>query len=419
MFFRRKDKKEKIDPVQDKSLSESAEKNSEVSAGAESSDNKIPDIPLIKTEILPEDSKVDGKLVEIRDSKVIARINNLIPGFFQAGNAIANSAMLGGGNIYKAIIPAGQTLSKSAQVPGAFRGIYHNVNGKIAGQANLVEVGGTASAVANAASAAMSVASMVVGQYYMSQINDKLEDISNGISKISDFQNDEFESKVKTLLALVKNISDFQIEIIDSNETRQLHKISIERFWADCIQLLEQTCLAINRYTSQDENIKFEDYEKELPEIEKWFIYQNALFATLTELSELRYTLSLGEMSRAQCNATLKLYSKQVEDSQAKLRNWHRAMCEHFRIDINTMQQKKKGFAYLPGIIKKEWKYKALDEDTSNLIIDQISRKKQSYDTTDYFSLDIQLIEKENKLYYVLPEKRTPRYMVETPYEVD
>lgn len=70
MFFRRKDKKEKIDPVQDKSLSESAEKNSEVSAGAESSDNKIPDIPLIKTEILPEDSKVDGKLVEIRDSKV-------------------------------------------------------------------------------------------------------------------------------------------------------------------------------------------------------------------------------------------------------------------------------------------------------------------------------------------------------------
>ena len=52
---------------------------------------------------------------------------------------------------------------------------------------------------------------MVVGQYYMTQINAELGEISDGISKVSDFQDNEFRSRVFSLVAHVKKIDDFQV----------------------------------------------------------------------------------------------------------------------------------------------------------------------------------------------------------------
>lgn len=77
---------------------------------------------------------------------------------------------------------------------GAVRGFYRGADG-IQSHANLVAVQaqkGTA-VVANTAAAAMGVASMVVGQYYMTQINAELGEISDGISKylISKITNSE------------------------------------------------------------------------------------------------------------------------------------------------------------------------------------------------------------------------------------
>lgn len=109
---------------------------------------------------------------------------------------------------------------------GAVRGFYRGADG-IQGHADLVAVQaqkGTAVAASTAA-AAMGVASMVVGQYYMTQINAGLGEISDGISKISDFQDNEFRSRVFSLVAHVKKIADFQVEILENDELR-LSKIA-------------------------------------------------------------------------------------------------------------------------------------------------------------------------------------------------
>ena len=66
---------------------------------------------------------------------------------------------------------------------------------------------------------------MVVGQYYMTQINAELGLISESISKVSDFQDNEYRSRVFSLIAHVKTIADFQVEILENNELR-LSKIS-------------------------------------------------------------------------------------------------------------------------------------------------------------------------------------------------
>lgn len=180
----------------------------------------------IEMEMLPaEVIKDENALVEITDSKVLAHVNNLVPGLAQAVNATNNAAqavqVASGGVLYRAIIPAGAKLTDSKAMEGAVRGFYRGADG-IQGHANLVVVEaqkGTA-VVANTAAAAMGVASMVVGQYYMTQINAELGAISDGISEIQNFQDNEYRSRVLSLVAHVKKIADFQTEILENNELR-------------------------------------------------------------------------------------------------------------------------------------------------------------------------------------------------------
>ena len=159
-------------------------------------------------EMFPDESS----LVEVKDEKVLARIDSLVPGLGQAGVATANAVQAAGDTVYRAIIPVGAKLTDSKAMEGAVRGIYHGADG-IKGHANLVAVENTGTVVANTAAAAMGVASMVVGQYYMTQINAELSKISDGLDKISSFQDNEYKSKVFALVAQVKKISAFQSEI--------------------------------------------------------------------------------------------------------------------------------------------------------------------------------------------------------------
>ena len=54
--------------------------------------SEVANDPVIQIGILPADAISDEtKLVEITDSKVLAHINNLVPGLAQAGNAANNA----------------------------------------------------------------------------------------------------------------------------------------------------------------------------------------------------------------------------------------------------------------------------------------------------------------------------------------
>ena len=186
--------------------------------------SEVANDPVIQIGILPADAISDEtKLVEITDSKVLAHINNLVPGLAQAGNAANNATQAVKANgevLYRAIIPAGAKLTDSKAMEGAVRGFYHGADG-IRGHANLVAV----EAQKGTAVAAMGVASMIVGQYYMTQINAELGVISDGISQIQNFQDNEYRSRVFSLVAHVKKIADFQTEILENDELR-LSKIA-------------------------------------------------------------------------------------------------------------------------------------------------------------------------------------------------
>lgn len=364
----------------------------------------------LPAEALPDDTK----LVEITDSKVLAHVNNLVPGLAQAGNAVNNAAQVAQANgevLYRAIIPAGAKLTDSKAMEGAVRGLYHGADG-IKGHANLVAVEaqkGTA-VVANTAAAAMGVASMVVGQYYMTQINAELGVISDGISQIQDFQDNEYRSRVFSLVAHVKKIADFQTEILENDELR-LSKISqLDSLEEECTQLLGQANLTLAGFANKSE-LDYEGYEKALRNAQDWFMYQKSLLDVLYKISDLRYALHLGSVSREQCIALLPTYSKQVSDTQSRLTAWHEGTAERLGIEMDESRRKRAGFDgvvhFIPGLFNDDLNFRGLEERTANMITAQKTGHDNEHkmDKSELYAEDVQLISKDGKIYY-LPESK-------------
>lgn len=376
-------------------------------AGGEKNLNEL----VIQMEMLPAESIPDeGKLVEIKDSKILAYVNNLVPGFAQAGiagNNTMQAVKAGDEVLYRAIIPVGAKLTDSKAREGAVRGFYRGANG-IQGHANLVAVEAQkeTAVVANTAAAAMGVASMVVGQYYMTQINAELGKINDGISKIADFQDNEFRSRVFSLVVHVKKIADFQIEILENEEMRLSKIAQLDNLEEECTKLLGQTNLTLVGYTKK-KDLDYEEYEKELKDAQNWYMYQEALLNVLHKISDLRYTLHLGAVSREQCRALLPTYTKQVFDTQEMLSGWHQDSVKRLSIDTENEKRKRDGFDgfihLLPGLFNSDLKFRAIAKGTATMIAVQTSGHdgEIQQDNSDLYAEDVQLISKNGKIYYL------------------
>lgn len=364
---------------------------------------------MIQLEQLSLDSIPDEtKLMEITDSKVLAQVTNLIPELFKAGNAAGNAVQGAKANaevLYRAIIPAGAKLANSREMDGAVRGIYHGAEG-VKGHANLLAVKKNANVARNVAASAMNLASMVVGQYYMNEINEELGEISAGITKISEFQDNEYKSKVFALVAQIQKVAIFQVDILDNDELRLSEIYNLNRWEQECIQLLGQANLIIAGF-GKKENLDYEEYEKQLAEAQNWFVYQKTLMEVMIKIAELKHTLHLGSASREQCGALLPTYSKQVQDSLNQLSTWHKTQTEKFEINVDEKSRKRMGLDgviyFIPGLINEENKFCSIPNNTVKKIIAQTNgyTTRQNIDPIDLFQEDVRIIAKEGRIYYL------------------
>lgn len=372
--------------------------------------NDAPVELVIKMELLPaEVIKDESALVEITDRKVLAHIYNLVPELAQAGNAtnnVAQAIQANGEVLYRAILPAGAKLSNSRTLEGAVKEMYHGANG-IKGHADWlpVEAQKGSSVVVNTAAAAMGVASMVVGQYYMTQINAELGAINDGISEIQNFQDNEYRSRVFSLIAHVKKIADFQTEILENNELRISKINQLDSLEEECTQLLGQANLTLASFAKKTD-LDYETYEKVVGNSQNWLMYQKSLLDVLYKIAELRYTLHLGAVSREQCIAILPTYTKQVQDTQSRLAAWHEGTTERLKIDTDEVRRKRAGFDgvihFLPGLFNEDLNYRSIEKNTVNMIRTQISGESTlSIDKSELYSEDVQLIAKDGKIYYL------------------
>lgn len=154
----------------------------------------------VHIELLPATTKFNEKsLFEITDSTIISRISDLIPFTSQTGTmVIAQNALnsLKDTELVKMDIPFSK-LTKSKEVASAARGYAHSGKG-LAAQANLTKVDTAkitkTTELANGVANVMNVGSLVVGQYYMTEISSKLETLTNSMNKIGDFKTENLRA---------------------------------------------------------------------------------------------------------------------------------------------------------------------------------------------------------------------------------
>lgn len=369
----------------------------------------------VKFEDLPAlTEQEETRLVEVKDSKLLSRIDNAVPGALQV---LKNTSAIkeyqdtakNVGQLYQAIIPKGAVLDKSRAMDGAFRGSYREVSNSIKGNANWVPVDNEAAnklAKAGAVNAVMNVASMVVGQYYMSQINGQLEEINRGIEKIENFQKNEFKSKVYALVAEIQKTSTFQIETMENDELRNRELSHLKSLEHECAQLLGQANLSLQEITGK-KDLEYSAYEDLINEAEIWFQYQQVLLEVMYKISDLTYALNLGAISRENSFALCVPYANQSQEALSKLNEWHIENSDRLKIDIEENRRKRQGiegfFMGALGFFNDDFNYKKISEQTAERIGRQTegasSLKKQEKD--DLYQEDVRLIAKDGKLFYL------------------
>ena len=357
----------------------------------------------------------EAALVEIKDPKLLARIDNAVPGTLRAvANAGAvhqyQQAVKNAGQLYQAIIPRGAVLADSKAMEGAVRGIYHGADG-IAGHANLVAVDGNMGsglAAMNVANAAMGAAAMVVGQYYMTQINDQLGEINSELDKISTFQDKEYQSKVYALVAEVQKCSQFQIETVENEELRKRELDHLKDLEHECAQLLGQANLTLKEFEKK-KDLDYSSYEKLVAEAQTWYQYQQILLEVMLKIEEMTYALNLGKVSKENCYSMFMPYSKQADDALKALESWHKEIGLALEIDLDASRRRRQGlegfFMNIPALFNDDLHYRDVSKRTVSMITGQRTGQHTAtgHNDTNLFQEDVRLIAKDGKLYY-LPE---------------
>lgn len=367
----------------------------------------------IKFEKLPILTKAEeSHLIEVKDKNLIAKIDSVIPGTLQTiANTITTKKYLNEtklvGQLYQVVIPQGVVLDKSRTMEGAFRGSYRTSSNRIKGNANWIPFDNSRVnnlTKVNFINNIMSLAAMVVGQYYMTEINSELKDINKKIEKIENFQLNEFRSKIYALILEIQKNSIFKFKIMEDNELRNRKLTNLELLENKCTELFEQVNLSLKDITEK-KGFKYDEYEKLTREAEMWYKWQQIIFDIMCKIADLLYVFNLGAISREFSNYTNRICRNQLEVTLKKLYNWHNENVKKFEINIEKNRRKKQGIKGIImkrfGLINDNLNYEKMPDEIVALIKEQINSKVKPIENEELFKKNVRLIAKEGRLYYL------------------
>ena len=358
---------------------------------------------VIKVEVAPELKIEEGRLVEIKDEMILARLNQAVPEIARAMSASSRAVSAVQSPAYKCVLPAGATLTSSKAVKGAVKGFYRGRGGKIAGQANWIPVGG---ALTSVAAASFSVVALIVGQKFMSDISKRLLKLGEEIRAISDFQHHEYKSRVDALVLRITNVISYRHEVVRDEQVRMRTLFHLDDAESECVQLLGQANETILSYT-QTRVTDFTKYCAAVCSLSRWLDYQNKLIAVLYHISELKYALGFGSVTKDFCAASFRVCLAEVSKSQKSLKKWHYDEIGKLGVDTSSLQYKRKGvnaaLHFFPSLFKKDYKYKKLPEEVAAMIEEQRTCSVADYKPSEgcSFESDLELVVKDGKIYYL------------------
>ena len=119
-------------------------------------------------------------------------------------------------------------------------------------------------------------------------------------------------------------------------------------------------------------------------------MYQKSLLDVLYKISDLRYTLHLGAVSREQCVALLPTYTKQVSDTQERLTAWHEGTTQRLGIETHKIRRKRARFSviHFMGFFNDDFNFRSIEKKTAKMITEQASGHESLHvvDTSELYA---------------------------------
>ena len=252
--------------------------------------------------------------------------------------------------------------------------------------------------------AGMNAASMVVGQYYMSEINDKLEDIKNSIDNISNFQDSEYLSKLLHTCSKINEITENQNDILSNEEARKNAYSDIKEIETKCAELLGQANIQIGKNIN-DSELNAKQYFEKVKTIDEWHKRQQLTQELLLKIGDLRFALANGSEKSNLSHKQFNNYLDTTNKVNNQLELWHNNYINKLGIDIDKHRKKGSLFKVREktiGLIKEDWNYNKVEDSTIKQISSQIEPKKYNKLISDKKD-DVILIQKYKGNYYNVP----------------
>ena len=249
---------------------------------------------------------------------------------------------------------------------------------------------------------------LVVAVGMLKKANDKLDDINQSVSRISDFQEAEYESKVSTLISFIQTTTQFQSETLKDKDLRNRKLSSIENQQITCVQLLKQANSSIKREMAKEQK-SFKNYVENTTHIQKWCDYQQILARLLRQISELTFMLNLGVISRQFSYSEYNKILSEIGDERKELRDWHLKNMGYFSVDLKEKKYQRAGSVFdaakrIPiGALARKISENTISDKMIGYIEDQMkeNNNNQEAGSGNQFEEDVKMVVEDGKLYYV------------------
>lgn len=390
--------------VKNKTKSKLDISNNGVSISNQVEENSFPSIQIIEDNMIVPLEK--NKISEPKIKDALATIDNVIPKASIVGKNINTSKELLNNN--RAFFSAAKKGTENMIQPKGTNQLIGTqlVNGKFKQTKFTSEDVLVKSVGKNAlVNAGFNAASMVVGQYYMSEINDKLQNIQNNINDIQSDMDSEYQGKLMNIVSKIKEVMDNKIEILNNKFLRDKRYDEISRVESICTTLLGQANTRISKYIAEEKDYK--SYENDIKSIDKWLKRQQILLRLLLEIGNLKYVLSYGNETSISAHSQYNNYLMQTNKLNNSLSEWHNSLIDKFGIISDEYKRKTQFYEFKKntiGRINKEWAYNKLNENVVDMLNEQLLLEEGKPYLEDKQDKCIKILKKDGE-YYNLPKR--------------
>lgn len=343
--------------------------------------------------------------------RLLSTISQTLPATFSVTSALASEvAEKAGSGAYQVIMQSGQSLMHSKNGENLYKGTTQAAGHRgIAGSADLKPINSTASELAaktGAVAGVMAVASMVVGQYYMTEIDGKLESISESIDDIKNFQKTELLAQISTVVRESRQLSVYNDEIMESASERQLARHRASDFEEKSGELLDQINSLIRLELVPSG--KFSEYERHTRGLVPLLSSQQVLVATLRELSRLTVVLSRSEVSPERAGATYKELVASSEKVRDNVVEWHSKETDVWHVNLARESRAKTGIKKVVSqpltLVNPELAYQHVPSEFIKQVQTQSSMRQPELPEMTGYQVPVDLLIQNNQVYYRAPE---------------